>query len=125
LISGCSLFPEPEQIITIRTKTIEAKITHPSLPRPINLREPRWKVVSKANLDSFVIEMEKENGGQLVFVAMSIADYELMAYNMQEIKRYVNQQKEVIVYYRTLTTSEESTDDKTQETNPKETREKE
>ena len=51
--------------------------------------------------------MEAENGGQIVFVAMSIADYELMAYNMQEIKRYINQQKEIIVYYRKLGKKEE------------------
>ena len=35
---------------------------------------------------------------------MSVADYELMAYNMQEIKRYVNEMKEVVIYYRKVTT---------------------
>ena len=36
----------------------------------------------------------------VVFIAMSIADYELMSYNMQEIKRYVQQMQDVVVYYR-------------------------
>ena len=35
---------------------------------------------------------------------MSVADYELMAYNMQEIKRYIKEMKEVVVYYRKVTT---------------------
>jgi hypothetical protein len=40
-----------------------------------------------------------------VFVAMSVPDYELMAYNMQELKRYINELKEVVVYYRKVTVS--------------------
>ena len=35
---------------------------------------------------------------------MSVPDYELMAYNMQEIKRYIKDLKEVVVYYRRVTT---------------------
>ena len=34
---------------------------------------------------------------------MSVPDYELMAYNMQELKRYIVELKEVVVYYRTVT----------------------
>jgi hypothetical protein len=49
--------------------------------------------------------VEKEEG-RLVFVAMSVPDYELMAYNMQELKRYINELKEVVVYYRMVTTEE-------------------
>ncbi len=40
-----------------------------------------------------------------MFVAMSVSDYELMAYNMQELKRYINELKEVDVYYRKVTVS--------------------
>jgi hypothetical protein len=35
---------------------------------------------------------------------MTIPDYEVMAYNMQEIKRYITELKDVVVYYRTVTT---------------------
>ena len=38
---------------------------------------------------------------------MTIADYELMSYNTQEIKRYINQLGEVIVYYRNVTINDE------------------
>jgi hypothetical protein len=34
---------------------------------------------------------------------MSVPDYELMAYNMQELKRYIKELKEVVVYYRMVT----------------------
>ena len=50
-----------------------------------------------------ILERVEKDQGQLVFVAMSIPDYELMAYNMQELKRYINELKEVVVYYRKVT----------------------
>ena len=34
---------------------------------------------------------------------MSIPDYELMSYNMQELKRYLTELKEVVVYYEKVT----------------------
>jgi hypothetical protein len=43
--------------------------------------------------------MRNQSGGNVVFVAMTIADYENMAYNMQEIQRYLTQTKAVIIYY--------------------------
>lgn len=78
------------------------KIKQPILPKEIDLKEPYWYVVSEANLDEFLERVQKESG-QLVFTAMTIPDYELMAYNMQELRRYILEMKEVIVYYRTVT----------------------
>jgi len=72
------------------------------LPREIDLKDPYWYVVSNKNIDNFLAQIEKDQG-QLVFVAMSVSDYELMAYNMQELKRYINELKEVVVYYRKVT----------------------
>lgn len=95
-MTGCSwLRPEP----VIVTKTIRVPIAQPVLPRGIDLYEPQFFVVSEKNLDEFLATMEKESDS-IVFIAMTVADYELMAYNMQEIKRYVQQMQEVVVYYR-------------------------
>jgi|TARA_Y200000002_G_C22640675_1_gene646814 uncharacterized protein YihD (DUF1040 family) len=70
------------------------------------MKEPKWYVVSDKNLDEFLVKIEKESG-KMVFMAMSVPDYELMAYNLQEIKRYVKETKEVIVYYRTVMSDDE------------------
>ena len=43
------------------------------------------------------------NSGDVVFVAMTVADYELMAMNMQELRRYIREVQEVVVYYRNVT----------------------
>ena len=68
--------------------------------------DPYWYVVSDKNLDEFIARVEKEHG-QVVFLAMSVPDYELMAYNMQELKRYINELKQVVVYYKKVTTTTE------------------
>lgn len=101
LASSCSLIPNREvEIITI---PIERVIIQPIFPREIDLKEPYWYVVSEVNLEEFLERVEMDQG-QVVFVAMSIPDYELMAYNMQELRRYINELKEVVVYYRNVTT---------------------
>lgn len=85
---------------------MERKIVQPVLPRAIDLKDPYWYVVSEKNLDEFLARLEKEEG-HIVFFAMSVPDYELMAYNMQEIKRYIGEMQQVIVYYRKVTTNEQ------------------
>lgn len=112
LSSGCSIIPSfgwgndglDTKPVEVQIKTVEVKrpIVHPVMPRPIDLKEPKWFVVSEKNFKEFQEEIKKTNGGNLVFLAMSIGDYELMAFNMQEIKRYVNEMKEVVIYYRTI-----------------------
>ena len=77
-------------------------ITQPVLPREIDLKDPMWYVVSDKNIEEFHERLTKEHGS-IVFVAMSIPDYELMSYNMQELKRYIKQLGEVVIYYRNVT----------------------
>ena len=72
------------------------------MPRPIDMKEPKWYVVSQKNIDEFLERIENESGA-MVFMAMSVPDYELMAYNMQELKRYINELQEITVYYRKVT----------------------
>jgi hypothetical protein len=102
LMMACSCSLIPTKQIEVLTKPVERTIVQPIMPREIDLKEPYWYVVSDKNIEEFLERVEKDQG-QLVFVAMSIPDYELMAYNMQELKRYINELKEVVVYYRKVT----------------------
>ncbi len=101
MVCSCSLIPKKVDIVT---KPLERNIVQPIMPRGIDLKEPYWYVVSAKNIDEFLERIEKDQG-QVVFLAMSVPDYELMAYNMQELKRYINELKEVVVYYRKVTTN--------------------
>lgn len=114
-LSGCSLLQMPPREVEIISKPVQIDIVQPTMPRPLNLKEPKWYVVSdrkipkeeRTYMDKFEEDIKKKHGGDLVFVAMTVADYELMAYNTQEIKRYINQLGEVIVYYRNVTIGDE------------------
>jgi hypothetical protein len=100
---SCSLLPTKN--IEVQTKSIDRKIIQPVMPREIDLREVKWLTITPENFEEqFAIIEEQE--GELVFLAMTIPDYELMAYNMQEIKRYITELKDVVVYYRTVTTTQ-------------------
>lgn len=106
MTTGCSFLPKEPQEVKIVTEPVVIQIPQPILPKAIDLKEPTWYVVSDKNLDEFLERVKKEQG-QLVFFAMSVPDYELMSYNMQEIKRYIREMKEVVVYYRKVTTNEQ------------------
>lgn len=112
LISGCSflgdIFKTKPREVEIKTVQVPIPITHPTMPRAIDLKEPEWYVVSKQNLDEFLLRIEKE-AGTVVFFAMSPSDYELMAYNMQELRRYIREMNQIVVYYRTVTTKKPDT----------------
>ena len=104
--SSCSLLKTKQ--IEVTSKPLERTFAQPVMPREIDLKEPMWFTVTPSNLDSFLAQMEAREG-ELVFLAMSVPDYEVMAYNMQELKRYITELKDVVVYYRTVTTSKNDT----------------
>ena len=58
--------------------------------------------------------MKDQNNGEVLFVATSVGDYKVMAEDMQELKRYIKQLGEVVLYYREVTTKTEA---KVNETN--------
>ena len=57
-------------------------------------------------LDRFLDEMKEQNNGEILFVATTVGDYKVMADDMQELKRYIKQLGEVVIYYRNVTMSD-------------------
>ena len=55
-------------------------------------------VVTEDTLDAFKERFVKEQG-DFVFYAISVRDYETIALNMAELKRYIEQQQVIIIYY--------------------------
>ena len=82
----------------VKTIEVERKIPTQTRPKSISLNDIYLYVVTDRNFEEFKKKFEKENG-DLVFYAVSVRDYETLALNMAEIKRYIQQQQELIVYY--------------------------
>ena len=107
LLSSCSLLPRQKEII-IQTVEVEKQIPLQLQPKPLQFNSVYWHVITQENFDDFIKKFKKENGEAWVFYAISVRSYESMALNMAELKRYIEQQKQVIVYYEEAVKPKES-----------------
>jgi len=55
-------------------------------------------IVTEDTFDEFKERFVKEQG-DFLFYAISVRDYETIALNMAELKRYIEQQQVIIIYY--------------------------
>ena len=96
LLSSCSW----DKLKRIENKRVEVDRVIPTQnrPRELDLNNITWFVVTDQNFKEFKQRYTKQNGSFL-FYAISVRDYETLALNMAEIKRYIEQQKQIIIYY--------------------------
>jgi len=67
--------------------------------------------VNKENIDEFLERFEKENG-DVVFFAISVPHYENLSLTLADLKRYIGQQKSLILYYEESIAKQELPEDK-------------
>ena len=110
LSSGCSSWRE---VLPVEVKTVEVerKIPTQNRPRPVKMNDVYFYVVTEDTLDEFKKRFAKDNG-DLLFYALSVRDYETIAFNMAELKRYIDQQKQVIIYYEKAVKPKDKKEDK-------------
>lgn len=99
LSSGCAGI-KPEKEVVIQTEYLERKIPIQPRPKGLKLLPLNFYAVTEENLQEFLERFEKENG-DIVFFALSVPNYENLSMNMADLKRYIEQQKQIIVYYET------------------------
>ena len=97
LLSSCSTW---DKLTRIEVQTIEVQRNIPIQNRParLELNNIKWFVVTDQNFEEFKEKFIKQND-EFLFFAISVRDYETLAFNMADIKRYVVQQKQIIIYY--------------------------
>ena len=101
-LTGCS---RPEKEVVTVTKVEKTTVPKAAPPKPLQLTDTRVFVVTEDNFEQFVEEFTREYG-ELAFVALSMKDYENLALNVAEIKRFLNRQREIILYYENAVTPE-------------------
>jgi len=107
-LSGCS---KPEKELQVVTQVQKVQIPLVARPKPVQLTDTKVYVVNSENVDDFLKEFE-EIHGTVAFVALSIKDYENLALNVAELKRFLNQQTDIIVYYEEALTEKKDGKDK-------------
>jgi hypothetical protein len=102
---GCSLLTPEPKIVTV-TNTVKTTVPTVAHPKKVQLNDVKIYVVTKDNYQEFVKEYEAKNGGD-AYIAISVKDYENLSLNFAELRRYIEQQKEIIVYYENAVKPEE------------------
>ena len=83
-------------------KKVEGETKRPKACDLEDRENPDWPE-GYTYLDRFLDEMKAQNNGDVVFVATTIGDYKQMTVNNQEIRRYIRELGEVVVYSRNVT----------------------
>ena len=111
VISSCSTW-NPLKTIEVKTVEVERNVPLQNRPRQLNLNDIHWYVVTEENFAEFKKKFQKENGDPLVAYVISVKDYETLAIDMAEIKRYIDQQKQIIIYYEKALSSKKEESEK-------------
>jgi len=95
-LTGCKLFGETKP--EIEYIYIEKEIPIQERPRGVRLHPVYFHAVSERNLDEF-LEMYRNRYSVVAFFAISPVDYENLSLNVAELRRYIEQQQSLILYY--------------------------
>ena len=98
LLSSCGYLRKPEKEIVVKTVEVQKIVPIQPQPKPVDMIDVKFYVVTEENYEEFKEKFMKTNN-DYVFYAVSVHDYENLAFNMAELYRYIRQQKEIIIYY--------------------------
>ena len=95
-LTGCSLFGPGE--VVVQTEYVDRIIPIQTRPRGITTYPIKFFAVTEENFEEFKATFEDEYT-DFVFFALGVPDYENLSLNMAEIRRYIEQQQTLIIYY--------------------------
>ena len=96
LLSNCSKAIDKEVVVT--KDYVRQNIPLQEPPRPVDFPDSEWFVVSEENLDA-ALQRIKEEGGSITFMAITPKGDENLAIGVNDLRRYILQQKQIIAYY--------------------------
>ncbi len=106
LLSSCSSFKPEKEIVTVE-KIVKPTIAIALKPSPIEMKNADVLVITEQNFEEVVAKVKAKQNGQFVVYALDLKSFENLAINMEQIKRYIEQQNEVILYYERSVTWKE------------------
>ena len=106
--SACSRLSPVKEIVTVPTVVETPEIDAPTIrivprPDPIEMRNADIVVVTEANLQE-VIERIKTEQGDFVLYAMTAQSFEALALSFEQIKKFIEEQNAIILYYEDAVT---------------------
>jgi|APSaa5957512535_1039671.scaffolds.fasta_scaffold01033_15 hypothetical protein len=95
LLSGCSW---AEKIIDLQITSKTATVAKAQTAKPLSLHNVVWFVVTEKNVAAFIEKMKKREG-EFVVMVVTPKGYENLSLNLEELRRYLREQKSIIGYY--------------------------
>jgi hypothetical protein len=101
ILSGCIQSTRPPLEVVVRE--IPFNIVVPTMPRAPELDVLDWIVVTEENLQEVLEELRTDQPNGVVLIALTPSGYEQFEYNQIELRRYIQQQHAIILYYAEAT----------------------
>lgn len=106
--SACSRLLPVKEIVTVPTVVETPEIDAPLIrivprPDPIKMKNADIIVVTQANLDAVIARVKGEQG-DFVLYAMTAQSFEHLALSFEQIKKFIEEQNAIILYYEEAVT---------------------
>jgi hypothetical protein len=106
--SACSSLQPVKEIVTVPTVVDSPQIEAPAIrivprPDPVELKNADLIVVTESNIDE-VIQRVKTEQGDFVLYSMTAQSFESLALNFEQIKKFIEEQNAIILYYEEAVT---------------------
>ena len=103
VVSACSRLSPVKEVVAVPTVVETPEIDAPVIrivprPDPIKMRNADIVVVTEANLEEVIARIKGEQG-DFVLYAMTAQSFEALALSFEQIKKFIEQQNAVILYY--------------------------
>jgi hypothetical protein len=84
--------------LDIKTSTTKITVSEPPAPRELVVSPVNVNVITKENFSD--LESQLKLDPKSVFLILTPADYENLASNIADMRRYITQQSAIVQYYR-------------------------
>ena len=101
-LSGCAsfdLFGIKVKPIEVVSKPLEKTPLNITPPEPLSIKPIEWVVVTPENVDEVFAKL-KDEGKDVVILAMTSDGYQRLAITMADIRNFVNTQRNIIIQYK-------------------------
>ena len=98
IFSGCSTFKSEKQVEVI-TQEIEKPKLNLDVVEPLDLQPIKWIGITRENVAQVVNQIEQE-GKSVALFALDTDTYEILAINMEDIKRYILTQNQILIKFK-------------------------
>ena len=97
-----------KEVVTVPTVVETPELDAPTIrivprPDPIDMRNADIVVVTEANLEEVVARIKQEQG-DFVLYAMTAQSFEALALSFEQIKKFIEEQNAIILYYENAVT---------------------